>query len=233
MNHAAILILCVGLAAVTAVTAACRPEKTIREGQGGATSPGGGQLGMAPAPGSSMTREAPMDFSLPPGDDGSGGSGGSSSSSGRATGGSPGGPEKPGDLKAALADLDRIRARQTQVVKLWQTLHNVADAQRHRRAILKGGLDVLALTIASVKKAVNLSEAGLAQFLDKQRVQRAQTRKMHEIIKAKQRLLKAQPGGKAFFESLKQSATVEVRKQTQTLLMLGRKLLRRKKELKR
>jgi hypothetical protein len=119
------------------------------------------------------------------------------------------------------------------VVKLWQTIHSLADARKHKQAFLKGALDVLALTIASMKKAVTLSEAGLAQFLQKQRTQRVHTRKMHEAIKAKQRLLMAQPGGKAFFEELKQSAMVEVRKHTQTLLLLGRQLLKRQKELKR
>lgn len=223
MSRAAILILCVGLAVVTP---ACRPEKTTRDRQGSAKSPGGGSPGMAPTAGSTMARKAPMDRSLPPGDNGSK-SGGSSESPG-----SQGSPKKPGDLKAALADLDLVTARQKQVVKLWQAVHSVADAQRHKQAILKGALDALALTISSMQKAVTLSKADLALFLRKQRAQRARSRQMNEVIKAKQRLVMAQPGGKVFFQDLKQSAAVEVRKQSQTLIRLGRLLLMRQKELK-
>jgi len=225
MNHAAILILTVGLAGVTA---ACRPEKTTGD-QRPAKSPGVEAPGLAPSAGTPMARQAPMDFSVPPGDSASSSGGGSE------TPGSPGGPTipgKPGDLKASLADLDRVVARQKQVVKLWEAVGSVADARRNKQALLKGALDVLALTIAAMQRAVTLSKADLKLFLRRQSAHRGQARQMNEVIKKKQRQIMALPGGKVFFGDLKQSAAVEVRKQSQTLMRLGRKLLMRQKELK-
>ena len=227
MKHATILMLCVPLAALAAD---CRPEKTTREGQSSAKSSGGDQPGLAQTPGSTMARRGPMDFSLPPDDDRSASGGASGNASGSQTSPNPG---APGDLKGALADLDRILVRQMEVAKLWQTIDGLAAARKHQQALIKGALDVLALTISSMKKAVALSKSGLARFLDKHQAQAARTRKMSKTIKAKQRMLASQPGGKAFFEELKRSATVEVRKHSQTLLLLGRQLLRRKEELKR
>jgi len=217
MKHATILILCVGLAA----TAACRPEQVTRDKSGGASSAGGEPTAMTPTSGSPGARPAPMDFSLPSGDP--------PHEPPRAA---PPISAKPGVLKAALADLDRIQIRQKQVVKLWQSLNTVAEAKKHRQAMITGALDVLRMTISSMRKAMTLSEAGLATFLQKQRSQRAEAQKMNEIIKAKQRQLTALPGGKAFYEELKQSATAEVQKHSETLLLLGRQLLRRQKELK-
>ncbi len=170
-----------------------------------------------------MARVAAMDFSLPPGDDGTGKD---NHQIHRKT-------DSPAELKAALDTLDRVGARQKDVLKLWQAIHSVADAQKHRQALLKGVLDVLALTLTSMEKAVTLSKAGLAKYLDKQETQRVNTRKMNKTIKAQQNQLTALPGGLAFFEGLKASATVEVRKLSQTLMILGRKLLKRKEELKR
>ena len=139
----------------------------------------------------------------------------------------------PGDLGSALAVLDRILALQKRVVKMWQGLGSVADAQRQKQALIKSALDVLALTILSMQKAMTLSKPDLKTFLEKQEAQRVLTRKMNEIIKAKQRQLGAQPGGAAFFADLKRTATVEVRKHSEVLLKLGQKLLARTRELKR
>ncbi len=222
MKQPVILILCLGL---VAIPTSCRPEKTTDEKQGGARSPSGDQPGMTSTSKPAMARGAAMDFSLPPGDDHRG-SGPKRHTDVKKT-------DSPGELKAALATLDLVLVRQKQVLALWQGVNTLADAQKRRQALLKGVLDVLALTISSMKKAVALSAAGLAKFLDKQQAQRVHTRKMNETIKAKQRQLTSLPGGKAFFDGLKKSATVEVRKHSQTLLILGRELLKRKEELKR
>jgi hypothetical protein len=224
MRQSAILILCMGLAATLA---SCRPEKTTGEGQRGTRSSSSDQPSPNATPKPGMARVAAMDFSLPPGEHGSGGnSGGNPSLFDKKT-------DTPAELKAALATLDRILVRQKDVLKLWQDINTLADAQKHRKALLKGVLDVLAMTIASMQKAVSLSKGGLAKFLKKQGARRVHTRKMNDIIKARQHHLTSLPGGKAFFEALKKSATVEVRKHSQALTVLGRQLLKRKEELKR
>ncbi len=237
MRPSANLILILGLGLGLALPTGCRPEKTTGEKQGGASASSGGQPDMGSTPEPGMVGGAAMDFSLPPGEKDRGRQGN------RGNGGKRGNDGKrqpdfkksdsPAELKAALATLDRVGAKQKHVLKVWQAINTVADAQKHKQALLKGVLDVLKLTIISMKKAVTLSKAGLAKFLAKQETQRVHTRQMNETIKAKQRHLTSLPGGKAFFDALKQSATVEVRKHSQDLMTLGRQLLKRKEELKR
>lgn len=214
MRKTAIVILCM----TAAVTASCRPEQTSRGESGSAKSSDMAMGAMPTAPGSAMTRAAPMDLSLPPGDP--------------ARKGRPR-PEKPGVLKAALADLDWILVRQKQVAKLWLSLHTLDDARKHREALIKGTLDVLELTISSMRKAVTLSESGFAKFLRKQKAHGIQTRQMGAAIKAKQQELRALPGGEAFFGGLKKTATERVQRHSKTLMLLGKQLLARQNELKR
>lgn len=217
MKKTAIVILCV----TAAVTASCRPEQTTRRESGSATS-GMATGAMTSVPLSAMTRPAPMDISLPPDDP-----------AGKARRPPPTRPERPGVLKAALADLDWIMVRQRQVAKLWLSLHTLDDARKHRAALIKGTLDVLQLTISSMRKAVTLSTSGFAKFLRKQKAQGTQTRQMGVAIKAKQQELMALPGGEAFFGSLKKTATEKVQKHSKTLMLLGKQLLARQNELKR
>ncbi len=213
MKRVTILILCVAL--VSLVTS-CRPERTTRDKKSGAET-----TAMTPTQARPMAPSEAMDYSLPP------------DMNRAAPQPRPGPMGPPGDLKAALADLDRVLVLQKQVVKTWQSVNTVADAQRRKAALLKGALDVLAVTIAYMKKAVTLSAADLAIFLQKQQQQRVHTRRLNEAVKAKQRQLMALPGGKAFYEALKKSATVEVRRRSTALMTLGRKLLARQQELKR
>lgn len=222
MKHAVMLML---FASLAVATASCQPEKTTpKESSGQAMT---ASAAMGATAGHARPTDT-MDFSLPPGDP----------ATARPMGARPQAPaappsaSPPGALKAALADLDRIKARQNQVTKLWLTINTVSDAKKNGKALLKGSLDVLALTIASMRKAVTLSTADLKTFVARQKAHRALSRKLNESIQAKQRTLKGLPGGQAFFDSLKQSATVEVQKHSQTLMQLGRQLLARQRELK-
>jgi hypothetical protein len=216
MTRALIPILCV---AMMLAFPACRPEQTTREGQRGARSTTDPPTGGGTTPRETRRRVAPRDYSLPPGDP----AGANDPASGPAG--------APGELKGALADLDRILVRQRKLVALWQTVHTLADARRHKRALIEGALEILRLTISSLGKAVKLSKADLARFLERQQAQRAVTKKLNEAIKAQHRTLAALPGGKAFFDDLKQTATQQVGKHTQTLMLLGRELLKRQGEL--